>query len=146
MLRIVLAHLLSTLAGWPTEWAVWLVFGLINMGIAILLTSIGSRFLLKRGVNLEVVERWTAKEVSGFFFITGVVEGVAKILVSLIVFRWLRQEPGLVMLSIFILLQFIPLPKALPGTTEMNIRGASRGVIVGLVVGWWLYFPKALSL
>jgi len=97
MLTTVLAHIAALVVGYIAGAIVNLIFGVINVALAGVLVLAASWVLLKQGVPLENVERLNAKTIAGFFFITGVIEGIAKILLALVVFRWFEREMGWLM-------------------------------------------------
>lgn len=142
MVSTVLAHVLSLVTSWIVEWIVTLLFAPVNLFLAGLSSMLGSFLLLKAGVSLERVERANASNIAGWMFVSGAIAGFALILTSLLVFRYFQREPGLPMLSIFIILQLVPIPRQFSEPTRRNMRSSSIGVVAGLLIGWWLAYPK----
>jgi hypothetical protein len=143
MLNSILAHVGSLITGKLAEWAIWLTFGVINLGLSAVLNFALTPLLLRAGLNAEAVARINDRNTTGWFYVTGTVEGFAAILCSLVVFRWLGREPSLLMVVLFVALQLIPLPGFITQATARNMRSASCGAIIGLLAGWWLYYPPA---
>lgn len=141
MLTAVLAHIASLLAGYLTSAVVYLLTTPINLVIGAVIVGTFSGFLLQRGIALEAVEELTAKTISGFFFIAGVVEGVAKIIVALLIFKWFGTRMGWIMVVLFVAFQLIPVPAALGDRNRRNMRSGSWGAILGLV-GTWLWLSR----
>lgn len=137
MLTTVLAHIAGLVGGYIAGLIVNLVFGVVNVALAGIVVAAASGLLLKQGVPIENVERLNAKTISGFFFITGVIEGIAKIAVALVVFRWFGREMGWAMVLIFVAFQLIPVPAGLGERNRENMRSGSAGTILGLL-GTWL--------
>lgn len=92
---------------------------------------------LKQGVALENVERLNAKTIASFFCITGVIEGIAKILLAVVIFGWFDRHMGWPMVALFAAFQLIPFPSALGEQHRANMRSGSTGALLGLV-GTWL--------
>ena len=108
MLATVAAHISSLIAGWIASWLVGLTFGLLNMAIAMLATLVGTSALVRVRATPAYIEAFTTQVANGMQWVTGAVEGVAKIVLSLIVFSFFGRQPGLVMLALFIGFQLIP--------------------------------------
>jgi len=138
MLTTLLAYVAALAAGYIAAVVVILIFGTVNIALARVLVVAASAVavLLKQEVPLEYVERLNAKTIAGFFFITGVIEGIAKIFVALVVFRWFEREMGWLMVFIFVAFLLIPFPTALGEQHRSNRRSASAGAILGLVGTW----------
>lgn len=136
MLTAVLAHLASLMAGYLASAVVYLVTTPINLLIGAAIISTFSGFLLERGVALEAVEELTAKTISSFFFMAGILEGIAKIIVALLVFKWFGARMGWIMVVLFAAFQLVPVPAALGERNRTNMRAGSWGAILGLVGAW----------
>ena len=136
MLTTVLAHIAALVVGYIASVIVNFTFGVINVALAGVIGLAASWVLLKRGVSLENVERLNKKTIADFFFITGFIEGIVKILLALVVFRWFEREMGWPMVLLFVAFQLIPFPSALGERHRGNMRGGSVGAIVGLIVTW----------
>ena len=136
MIATVLAHIASIVAGYITGAIIYLVFGVINVAVAGVLVVLASIVLVKAGVAVEDVQRLNANTVAGFFFITGVLEGLVKILVAQIVFHLFDREMGWIMVLIFIAFQLVPFPSALGEKHRANMRSGSAGAILGLLTTW----------
>ena len=77
---------------------------------------------------------------NGASLVVGCATGLAKIAVSLVVFRLFNQSPGMAMVALFIAFSLIPPPEEVPALKRKNLRYADCGNILGLLVGWlWLY-------
>ncbi len=141
MLDLTLAHFGSFVAGWLAEWVVGLVFTPINLIIGAISAVSLIKVLRSAGFNQDQVERINASHTLGWVFISGVIGGLAAILASVFVFHYFALKPGLLMLGIFLALQFIPIPKQLPGWQRQNLWYSNMGGVAGLLLGWWLYYP-----
>lgn len=144
MLTMVLAYIAAPVAGYVTGAVVNLTFGVVNVALAGVLGAIASGVLLKQGVPLETVERLNERNIEGFFFITGAIEGIAKILVAFVVFRWFEREMGWLMVFIFVAFQLVPFPSALGEQHRGNMRSGSAGAILGLI-GTWMVVSGAIA-
>ena len=142
MLATVAAHISSIIVGWVASQLIWLTFGLLNMVIAMLLISVGSWLLLKVGAT-SACEALTTQVTNGMHWVTGGLDGIAKILLSLFIFSFFERQPGLVMLALFIGSQLFAASPLLAGSQRPNWRSGSFGTIFGLLLGWWAYYPQS---
>jgi hypothetical protein len=137
LLTTAFAHVAALIAGYIAGLVVNLVFGIANVAVAGVLVAAASGLLLKQGVALESVERLNAKTIASFFFITGVIEGIAKILLAVVIFGWFDRQVGWPMVVLFAAFQLIPFISALDEQHRANMRSGSAGALLGLV-GTWL--------
>jgi hypothetical protein len=143
MLATIFAHVSSLVGGWIASWLVGLTFGLLNVGIAFVVVGVATSVLIRVGATPERLEAVIAQFTNAMQFVTGQVEGFAKILLSLLIFSLFKRQPGLVMIFLFIGFQFVPTPAFIPNTQRKNMRAGAIGTVSGLLTAWWLYYPKA---
>lgn len=142
MLVTVAAHVSSLIAGCIAGWLIGLTIGLLNMFIATVATLVGTSVLARVGATPEHIKVFATQIANGMQWVTGAVEGIVKIVLSLLVFSYFGRQPGLVMVALFIGFQLIPIPSFLPESQRKNMRYGVLGTIFGVLIAWWIYYPK----